>query len=88
MDLDNKYDICPKGGGRCSVIFNPCFIEDRPAVVETRERFGDWEVDTVLGKHGTGALITLAGRKSRMYLVKRVDAKRAIDESWAPLIGQ
>ena len=48
-------------------------------MVETRERFGDWEVDTVLGKHGTGALITLAGRKSRMYLVKRVDAKRAID---------
>ena len=35
--------------------------------------------DTVLGKHGTGALVTLAERKSRMYLVKRVDAKRAVD---------
>ena len=48
-------------------------------MVETRERFGDWEVDTVLGKHGTGALVTLVERKSRMYLVKHVDAKRAID---------
>ena len=54
-------------------------IEDRPVVVETRERFRDWEVDTVLGKHGTGALVTLAERKSRMYLVKCVDAKRAVD---------
>ena len=62
-----------------SVIPNPRSIEDRPVVVETRERFGDWEVDTVLGKHGTGALVTLAERKSRMYLVKRVDSKRAID---------
>lgn len=29
--------------------------DERPAIVDTRERFGDWEVDTVLGKHGTGA---------------------------------
>lgn len=62
-----------------SVIPNPRSIDDRPAIVDTRERFGDWEVDTVLGKHGTGALVTLAERKSRMYLVKRVDAKRAVD---------
>ena len=32
-------------------------IEDRPVVVETRERFEGWELDTVLGKHGTGALV-------------------------------
>ena len=48
-------------------------------MVETRERLGDWEVGTVLDKHGTGALVTLAERKSRIYLVKRVDAKRAVD---------
>ena len=62
-----------------SVIPNPRSIENRPVVVETRERFGNWDVDTVLGKHGTGALVTLAERKSRIYLVKRVDSKRAID---------
>jgi len=32
-----------------------------------------------MGKHGTGALVTLAERKTRMYLVRRVDAKRAVD---------
>ncbi len=43
---------------------------DWPAVVETRERFGDREVDTVPGKHGTAALTSQA---ERMYRVKRVD---------------
>ena len=62
-----------------SVIPNPRSIEDRPVVVETHKRFGDWKVDTVLSKHGTGALVPLVERKSRMYLVKRVDAKRAAD---------
>ncbi len=63
---------------RC-VIPDPRSIDDRPRVVDEKERFGDWEVDTVLGKQGTGALVTLAERKSRMYLVRKVDAKRAID---------
>ena len=62
-----------------SVIPEPCSIDERPAIVDRRERFGDWEVDTVLGKHGTGALVTLAERKSRMYLVRKVEAKRAAD---------
>lgn len=62
-----------------AVIPEPISIDDRPAIVDTRERFGDWEVDTVLGKHGSGALVTLAERKSRLYLVRRVDAKRATD---------
>jgi len=62
-----------------SVIPDPRSIDERPAIVDTRERFGDWEVDTVLGKHGTGALVTLAERKSRMYLVRKVAAKRASD---------
>lgn len=64
---------------RRSVIPEPRSIDERPAIVDTRERFGDWEVDTVLGKHGTGALVTLAERKSRLYLVRKVDAKRATD---------
>lgn len=63
---------------RC-VIPDPRSIDDRPEVVDEKERFGDWEVDTVLGKQGTGALVTLAERKSRMYLVRKVEAKRAVD---------
>ena len=47
--------------------------------MDTRERFGDWEVDTVLGKHRSGAMVTLLERKSRFYLVKKVASKSAKD---------
>lgn len=65
-----------KTSKRC-VIPEPVSIDERPAIVDTRERFGDWEIDTVLGKHGTGALVTIAERTSRFYLVKKVTSKSA-----------
>lgn len=63
--------------GKRSSIPNAVSIEERPAIVDARERLGDWEADTVLGKQGTGALVTLAERKSRFYLVRRVDSKHS-----------
>ena len=48
-------------------------------MVEERGRFGDWEVDTVLGKQGTGAIVSLAERQSRLYLIRKVPARRADD---------
>lgn len=56
-------------------------IEQRPAIVDTRERLGDWEADLVLGKQGTGAIVTLAERKSRLYLTKKVFSKEAVEVS-------
>jgi len=53
---------------KAEVIKNAVSIDDRPAIVDSRERFGDWEIDTVLGKHGTGAIVTLLERKSRFFL--------------------
>ncbi len=38
---------------------------------------GDWEVDTVLGKQGSGAIVSLLERKSRLYLVQYVPSKTA-----------
>ena len=46
-------------------IKNRVGIEERPAVVETRERIGDWEADLVCGVRSTGYLVTLVERKSR-----------------------
>ena len=43
-------------------------IENRPAIVDTRSRIGDWEVDLVVGKGHKGMFVTLAERKSRLYL--------------------
>lgn len=52
-------------------------IKDRPEVIELRARRGDFEGDTVLGKPGTGGLLTLVDRLSRFTLIRKIDCKEA-----------
>lgn len=56
---------------------NRTSIEQRPAIVDRRERLGDWEIDTMIGKGHRGALVTLTERKSRLALIHRVPRRRA-----------
>ncbi len=66
---------------KAEVIRNKVSIDEHPAIVGTKKRFGDWEIDTALGKHGTGPIVTLLERKTRFYLIKRGDSSddRVID---------
>lgn len=52
-------------------------IEQRPAIVDTRRRFGDWESDTVIGKNHRQALVTVVERKSRLTFIAKVVRKTA-----------
>lgn len=52
-------------------------IEERPALVNTRKRLGDWEVDTLIGRKHKHALVTLTERKSRLALVGKVKQRTA-----------
>jgi IS30 family transposase len=52
-------------------------IEERPAIVDRRERIGDWEIDTIVGKGHQGALVTLTERRSRFTLLRKVNQKSA-----------
>lgn len=56
---------------------NQVSIDQRPSIVETRRRFGDWELDTVIGKNHRQALVTLVERKSRLTLITKVAQKTA-----------
>lgn len=66
-------------------IKNAVSIDGRPEVVDNRERFGDWEFYTVLGKHGTGAIVTILERETRFYLAKKVLSKSAEDVTRATI---
>ncbi len=69
-----------RGNRAKRVIIPNCIgIEHRPAIVNRKKRFGDWEADTVLGKQGTGAIVSLVERKSKLYLIRKVPAKSAAD---------
>jgi transposase, IS30 family len=52
-------------------------IAGRPAIVEQRRRFGDWEGDTVVGKARRNGLVTLVDRKSGFALVAKVHRLKA-----------
>jgi IS30 family transposase len=52
-------------------------ISERPDVVDSRDRFGDWEGDTVVGKSHGSFVATHVERKSRYLLVGRMDDKSA-----------
>lgn len=70
-------------------------IEKRPEVVEKRERFGDLEVDLIIGKNHNQAMLTINDRASGTLKIRKVPSKeskvvsRAIVEElkeWKPYI--
>ena len=52
-------------------------IEERPRIVETKERIGDWEVDTIIGKNHQCALVTAVERKTKFTCIQKVEKKSA-----------
>ena len=52
-------------------------IEERPTVVATRERYGDWEADLIAGCRDGGYLLSLYERKSRLGKLINLDSKDA-----------
>jgi len=52
-------------------------IEGRPAVVDRRSRYGDWEGDTIVGANHRGGAVTLVDRKSGYLLLGKVSDLRA-----------
>ena len=50
-------------------------IEERPEVVNERDRLGDWEVDTIFGRKKQQAIVTATERKSRFTLLRKVNHK-------------
>src|SRR5215210_5908985 len=50
-------------------------IDDRPEAVAKRERIGDWEADTIIGKSHKQAIVSIVERKSRLTRLEKVSRK-------------
>ncbi len=66
-------------------IKNRISIDERPLLVDEKNRVGDWEIDTVIGKGHSGALVTLVERVTLFTLSMRVKTKRAQEVTAAVL---
>jgi IS30 family transposase len=48
-------------------------ISQRPAIVDTKERFGDWEIDTMIGENNKSAIVTMAERKTAFMMMEKLE---------------
>ena len=52
-------------------------IDQRPQIVEQKQRLGDWELDTIIGAKHQGAIVSDVDRASKFCVLARVQAKTA-----------
>lgn len=52
-------------------------IEQRPEVVDKRDRFGDLEVDLIIGKNHNQAMLTINDRASGKLKIRKVPSKES-----------
>ena len=80
-----KYKKCSKLKDQRGQIKNRISINERPIVVDSKARVGDWEIDTMIGKGHKGALVTIVERKFGYTLAAQVNSKKAEDVTRATI---
>ena len=59
------------------IIKNKVSIDERPEEINNKQRYGDWEIDTIIGKNNKGAIVTIVERKSNFILIRKLKGKNA-----------
>jgi IS30 family transposase len=78
--LRNKGRRYNKRGNKTKnrgVIPDRVSIDERPKIVDEKTRFGDLEVDTIIGKNHKGAIVTINDRKTGLLRLKKVATREA-----------
>jgi len=66
-----------KNAGR-GFIPNRVDIDQRSNIVDQKERFGDLEIDTIIGKNHKGAILTINDRATSRAWIRKLSGKEAI----------
>ncbi len=66
-----------KSAGR-GFIPNRVDIDERPEIVDNKLRFGDLEIDTIIGKNHKGAILTINDRATSRVWIRKLQGKEAI----------
>ena len=71
------YQPRSKGQAGRGHIKNRVSIDERPKIVDEKRRVGDWEIDLVIGKGHSGALVTIVERATSFTVSTRINDKSA-----------
>lgn len=67
------------GRNKRGIIKDRVSIDQRPECINKKERVGDWEIDTIIGKGNQGAIVTIAERATAFVLIAKLNGKNARD---------
>lgn len=70
----NRRSYTTSGRG---CIPNRTDIDLRPAIVDSKSRVGDWELDTIIGADHDGAIVSMVDRHSKLSKLFKVECKTA-----------
>jgi len=59
-------------GEKKEIIKDKISIEKRSDIINNKERFGDWEIDLIVGPQNKGAIVTIVERKTAFFLMKKL----------------
>ena len=65
------------GKNKRGIIKDKVSIDDRLDCINKKERVGDWEIDTIVGKNNKGAIVTIAERATAFVLIAKLNGKNA-----------
>lgn len=80
-----KYNKRSKGSAGRGCIPNRIDIDQRPPIVEDKTRLGDWELDLIIGKGQSGAIVSMVDRASKLTLLAKTSGKTAEEVTQALL---
>ena len=63
-------------GEQKAIIKGQVSIDERPAVINDKTRFGDWEIDTIVGEGNKGAIVTIVERQTGFLIMKNCHRER------------
>jgi transposase, IS30 family len=58
---------------------NRTSIDERPKIVASKGRFGDWEADTIVGARHKGGILSAVERKSKLTRLRKLATKAAAE---------
>lgn len=72
-NLRHQLKYRKRAVGKHFPIANRTTIEERPEIVDMKTRFGDWEMDTIIGANQKGAILTLTERMTNFVFIEKLD---------------
>jgi IS30 family transposase len=76
---DKRYRKRGSSKDKSGIIKDKVCISERPEIVENKERLGDLEVDTIIGKDHKGAIVTINDRATGLVIIRKLEGKNALE---------